>query len=411
MKVGIEALSFYVPNYYLDLKTLAQHHGSDPEKYYKGLGQEKMGIIPPDEDVVTMGASAASEALRGINPHTIDTVIFATESGVDQSKAAAIYAHRLLELPAACKAFEIKQACCSGTAGLLMALAMARQQPRKKILLIAADVARYGLGTAGEPTQGAGAAALVISADPKLVAIDPESGAYTDDVMDFWRPNYMDEALVDGKYSIKVYLKALAEAWNGYVKDSSRGFLDHVRFCYHMPFTRMAEKAHAHLAKFAGHADLPAEELAEQIVDGMRYNRQAGNMYTASLYVGLASLLEHQPDLAGQRLGLFSYGSGCMGIFFSGVPQAGYPAVLKTARHRQMLAQRRALSYAEYQDLFEHHLPTDGRDYQTPRHTTGRFRLAGVSGHKRIYAATPAIVIPARPAAGVPVAQQTAAVG
>ena len=59
MKTGIDQISFYTSQYFLDLKTLAEARGADPEKFYTGIGQEKMGIPPPDEDVVTMAASAA----------------------------------------------------------------------------------------------------------------------------------------------------------------------------------------------------------------------------------------------------------------------------------------------------------------------------------------------------------------
>lgn len=386
MKTGIESLSFYVPHYYMDLKTLAEQRGLDHNKFYTGLGQQRMAILPPDEDIVTMGANAAREAMKNINPATIDTVMFATESGIDQSKSAAVYVHGLLGLPSTCKSFEIKQACCSGTAGLLMALSMARVQPKKKVLLIAADVARYGFGTPGEPTQGAGAVAMVISADPKLVALEPENGSYTDDVMDFWRPNYMDEALVDGKYSIKVYLKALAECWNQYVRETGRDFDYFDHFCYHMPFTKMAEKAHRHLAKYAGEQSFSEEELAQQIAPSLRYNRLTGNLYAASLYVGLASLLEDGPDITGDTVGMFSYGSGCVGMFFGGYVLEGYRQHTKKDVHQAILDGQRELSYEQYREMFAHELPKDGSQYHTPIHQTGHFRLFGIDEHKRIYA-------------------------
>lgn len=402
-RVGIEALSFYVPRYFLDLRVLAERRGVDPDKFLKGLGQEKMGVPPPDEDVVTMGANAAWQALRGIELDTLDTVMFATESGVDQSKAAAIYVHQLLGLPSRCKAVELKQACCSSTAGVLMALAVVRQRPDRRVLVVASDVARYELGSAGEPTQGAGAAALVISAEPKLVALEPEHGAYTEDVMDFWRPNYRDEALVDGKYSIKVYLRALEEAWKDYVGQTGRRFEDHARFCYHLPFTRMAEKAHLYLAKLTGHEDLPYEHLMAQIEGSLTYNRMVGNSYTASLYIGLASLLDHESGLGGKRLGIFSYGSGCMGAFLSGVVQPGYEARTLSAVHQRGVQDREEIGFEQYVEWFRHKVPTDGSAYDTPRYRTGRFRFAGVRQHKRIYERVP------EPVPEQPVAREAAA--
>ena len=71
MKAGIESLSFYTPRYYLPLDTLAAKRGVDPEKYRTGIGQVRMAIPPPDEDVVTMAANAAKQAMLDIDPSTM----------------------------------------------------------------------------------------------------------------------------------------------------------------------------------------------------------------------------------------------------------------------------------------------------------------------------------------------------
>ncbi len=385
MKIGIDALSLYCPRYYLDLKTMARHRDVPHEKYYEGIGQERMAMPAPDEDIVTMAANAASRVLTGIDLATIDTLMFATESGIDQSKAAAIYVHRLLGLPSSCKAFEVKQACCSSTMALQMAMGQVALNPNRRVLIVASDVARYELGTAGEPTQGAGASAILISANPRLLALDHESGAYTEDVMDFWRPNYLEHALVDGKYSMRIYIKALTEAWQQYRQQSERSYGDFHRFVYHLPFTRMAEKAHASLAKLE-HVTLAKEDLDDRLHESLHFSRLIGNCYTAALYISLLSLLENsRDDLAGKRVGLFSYGSGCVGIFFSGVVQPGYQEHLHRVEHYSMLTDRIELSWKQYLDFYNFALPTDGSSRGTRRHSTGRFRLAGIEDHQRQY--------------------------
>ncbi len=394
--IGIESLAFYTPGQCLDLRTLAGARGVPVEKYLCGIGQDHMAVLPQDEDVVTMGASAALGAVEGIDTSTIDTLMFATESGVDQSKAAAIYVHHLLELPPNCRSFEIKQACCGSTAALQMALALVAQNPRKRVLIVASDEARYGLNTPGEPTQGAGAIAMVVSATPRLIVLDPESGSYTEDVMDFWRPNYLDEALVDGKFSMQMYIKALEASWNEYRRESGRGYEDCHYFCFHLPFTKMALKANLALARMSGMAEPDEELVTARHADSLHYNRVTGNSYTASLYVGLASLLENvSANLAGRRIGMFSYGSGCMASFFSGVICEDYRRSLRGDRHREMLRERRELTYEQYLDCYNHRLPTDGRDYKTEHHCTGAFRLAGIRGHKRIYESNPAAMFAA----------------
>ncbi len=384
MHAGLDAISFYSSNYYLDLKTLAAVRGVDYNKYAVGIGQSLMAIPPPDEDIVTMAASAALPLLEREGRDHIEMVLFATESGVDQSKAAGAFCHGLLQLPNRCRTVELKEACYSGTAALQLAAAWVTCHPSARVLVLAADVARYELGSPGEPTQGCGAVAMLVTANPRLLALDTESGLYTEDVMDFWRPNYRDQALVDGKYSTRVYLQALQACWDQYRERTGRGFHDLYRYCYHLPFTRMAEKAHERLAKAAGVEMTPAL-LDEQVGASLGYNRNTGNSYAASLYVGLACLLDTDPTLAGQRIGLFSYGSGCVAEFLSGVVQPGYRDRLLTEQHRALLDGRTELTYRQYEDIYNLAFPTDGGSHTFSRYRTGAFRLAGVQQHKRIY--------------------------
>jgi len=385
MKIGIDRLSFYTSNYYVDLKTLAEARSVDPNKFYTGIGQEKMGIPPPDEDVVTLGASAAYQLKQDGLLDDVELLLFATESGIDQSKAAGIYVHGLLEMPSRCRTLELKQACYSGTAGLQMAIGFIARNPDKKALVIAADIARYELGSPGEATQGCGAVAMLISANPALIAIDDESGYYTEDVMDFWRPNYRSEALVDGKYSTMVYIHALLESWKQYAELSGRELTDFDRFCYHIPFTKMAEKAHQKLVRKLK-LDLSKEELRALLDESLSYSRITGNCYAGSMYVGLTSLLDTaEEDLAGKRIGLYSYGSGCVAEFFSGVVQPGYRDFLYADQHRNLLEDRNELSYQQYEDIFNYGVPTDGGEYIFPQYKTGPFRFSGISQHKREY--------------------------
>ncbi len=386
MSVGIDAISFYSSHYFLDMRTLATARGVDPEKYSAGLGQERMAVLPPDEDVITMAATAASFAVSRYRKDEFDFVIFTTESGVDQSKSGAIYVRSMLGLARETRVIEMKQACYSSTAALQLALPYVETHPTRKVLIVASDVARYGLNTSGEPTQGCGAVAIVVSASPRLIEFDGISGCVTDDVMDFWRPNYMREALVDGKYSSKLYLHALDETWEKYSKLSGRGLRDHARFCYHLPFTRMAEKAHQRLCSAHYGNELSKSQLEEQIGDSLRYNRVTGNSYSASLYVGLTSLLDNsKEDLGEKRIGLFSYGSGCSAEYFSGLVKPGYKDWLFTQNHRELLEGRTELSYEQYQEFFSFTLPTDGREYEVGKYKTGPFRFRGLNRHKRKY--------------------------
>lgn len=386
VKVGIDTIAFYTSHYVLDLARLAEARGADPNKFYIGLGQHMMAVPPPDEDVVTMGANAALRAIRHVDPQSIEMLLFATESGIDQSKAAGIYIHDLLNLPARCRVIELKQACYSATMALQLALPFLRQHPDKKVLLVASDIARYGLGTPGESSQGCGAVAMVLSAHPRMLAFDTEYGVMTENAMDFWRPNYSDEAFVEGKYSSKLYLSMLEKSWQQYQALSGRGFADHAYYCYHTPVPKLVEKAHQHLAKINKIEHLSDDQLQQQISKALEYGKKIGNSYTASLYIGLTALLDlAKEDLAGKRLGFYSYGSGCVAEYFSGVIQPHYQQMLDTNYHEAMLAERTELTYSEYEKFYTFDYPKDGSRCEIPKNVTGKFRLAAIENHKRIY--------------------------
>ena len=390
LKAGIDTLSFYTPHYMLDLAELAISRGLDPEKFGKGLGQFNMAVTPPDEDIVTMGANAGLHAIQGIDASKIELLLFATESGIDQSKAAGLYIHDLLNLSERCRVVELKQACYSATLALQLALPFLRQHPDKKVLLVASDVARYGLGTTGESSQGAGAVAMVLSVNPRIIAFEPEYGVAASNVMDFWRPNYSDEAFVDGMYSSRLYLQMLEKAWTQYRELSSRDFHDHAYYCYHMPVPKLVEKAHQHLVKITGGERLAEDFLQKAIGDTLEYGRKIGNSYSASLYVALTSLLDlTQEDLSGKRIGFYSYGSGCVAEYFSGVVEPDYRSALNTAQHKNMLTHRTSLSYADYKTFYSFQYPEDGSACDIPLYETGPFRLAGIRDHKRIYEKRP----------------------
>jgi hydroxymethylglutaryl-CoA synthase len=268
-----------------------------------------------------------------------------------------------------------------------MAANMVRVNPNEKVLVIAADVARYELGSPGEATQGCGAVAMLITNQPDILALEIGTGYYTEDVMDFWRPNYRDTALVDGKYSTMVYLTALKHAWQ-YLSESRRlAYSDFARFCYHLPFGKMAVKAHGRLMKIAG-LEANDEELNRVMGASLVYNRTVGNSYSASLYFGLTSLLETDTDnLANQRIGLFSYGSGCVGEFFTGIVGKNYQQHLYQSAHHRLLASREKLNFSKYLSFYKQFGEVERSDnIEMPVYTKGRFRLSAIRAHKRQYA-------------------------
>lgn len=380
--IGIHDIELATAHHVLDLGLLAAANGTNPNKYRIGIGQDEMSMPAPDEDVVTMGASAALPLLQRHGSDGIRTLLFATETGLDQSKAAGVWVHQLLGLPAHVRVVELKQACYSATAALQSAIGIIARSPEEKVLVIASDVARYELDSGGEPTQGAGAVAMLVSANPALVEIEPLSGVNTADVDDFWRPNDSSTAVVDGALSVRAYLDALTGAWDDFAARGGPELAAIDRVVYHQPFTKMAKKAQQRLSQHAG-TDLGLRGLET----GSVYNRRLGNTYTASLYASLAALLDHEDDLAGQRVGLFSYGSGSVSELLTGIVQPGYTDANRTRRVTAALDSRVPLDIGEYRRLHATELPS-AVDVHTPRVTKAPFRFAGIQGRARHYERT-----------------------
>lgn len=359
-RIGIDAMAFAVPRGYLALADLAAVRGVPAAKYEQGLGVTQMAVAGPDEDPVTLAVDAARQLLTGAgrSPAEIGLCIVGTETAVDHSKPIASYLHGLLGLPSACRVFETKHACFGGTAGLQNALDwIASGSARgRAALIVCTDIARYSLNSAGEPTQGAGAVAMLVSENPRLVDLEVgRSGCFSANVHDFWRPLYRKDALVDGHFSVQCYLDALSGAyaeWRALNPDTDEA--DRlVRTCYHVPYGKMAKKAHARRCQIDGLDEAAADASYEREVEpSLRLPSQVGNIYTGSLYLALLSLLHHQAgELAGKRVGLFSYGSGCAAEFFAGRVRPEAAALLSAMDVTAPLRLRQRLSFPEYEAL------------------------------------------------------------
>ena len=181
MTIGIDKIGFATSPYVLRLEDLAAARDTDPEKLSKGLLLKEQSVAPITEDIVTLAATAADDILTDEDKEAIDMVILATESGIDQSKAAAVFVHGLLDIQPFARSFEMKEACYAATAALDYAKLHVEKFPQSKVLVIASDIAKYGIGTPGEPTQGAGAVAMLISQNPRILSFNDDNVAQTRD--------------------------------------------------------------------------------------------------------------------------------------------------------------------------------------------------------------------------------------
>lgn len=412
LAVGIDRISFATPHYYLNLEELAEHRGIDPNKFTIGIGQSEQSVPPNHQDIVTLAAQAALPLLPYIDSNRLKMLIVGTESGVDASKSSALYVQNLLKLTPWVRSIEVKEACYGGTAALMMACDYVRAHVEKdpQVLVIAADIARYGLATPGEVTQGAGAVAMLVSANPHVLKINDDSVVKSADIQDFWRPVYQDTALARGKFSTEQYIQFFCEVWQKYCAQNDCNFNDFAGLCFHLPYTKMGLKAlKAAMDSCANScsdscdnsnlSESSHNRLLSRYETSTRYSRRVGNIYTGSLYLGLLSLLEldeftcENSDLtalkSGDKIGLFSYGSGAVGEFFSGTIAPGFRDALFAREHADMLDSRVHLSVADYEEMFESVAPYAPEDFEssTSCREGASFFLDDITSQERHYSA------------------------
>jgi hydroxymethylglutaryl-CoA synthase len=423
--VGIDDLSVYVPGLYLPLAgAFSENRGIDPAKLVKGIGIERMAVPDAHEDAATMAAMSLLGLMRRnhLEPEEIGKVYVGTESSADEAKAIGTYVIGMLEQVYGrgsfqeCATVEFKAACIATTFALeSQSYWLASEDEGKVGVVIASDVAKYPLSSPGEYTQGAGSVSILLKKNPRLLALEKVYGHFTRDENDFFRPMGCTTAVVNGKHSNQCYIDAMTGAFDSFAARAARkgvivpgqgecvtDHLDHLLF--HIPYPRMVEYASAAIFRHdwmrckrglkikeeIGPEPEAGDQVAEasysrafarsqqflqafgaKVRDTAMLSRQIGNIYTGSIYLGLASLLELDRLQVGQRLGLGAYGSGCSALFFSGrvQPQA---ASLPRLGLMERLEKRREISLADYEMLHE------GRKEKSVVEPSGEFVLAGI---------------------------------
>lgn len=386
MKIGIDKIGFAMPKFFLDIRDLATARGIEPDKFTKGLLQLEMSIPPVSQDIVTLGAQAAFEILDKEDLEKIDMIIVGTESGIDQSKASSVFIHNLLDIQPFVRAIEVKEACYGATAALDFAKNHVMNNPESRVLVIASDIAKYGIKASGESTQGAGSCAMLITSNPRVLELNNDNVCLTRDVMDFWRPNYSQYAFVEGKFSTEQYLDCLTTTWNRYLEKNNKQLSDFDAICLHLPYPKLGLKGLNTLLETESDESIK-EKLSARFTESILYSQRVGNIYTGSLFLGLLSLLENSTNLnPGDKIALYSYGSGAVAEIFSMTLVPGYEKQLKQNRFEEFNSRTR-ISVEEYEAMFfrDTTVDSEGNLDISDIKDDSRFVLEKIENHKRIY--------------------------
>jgi len=425
MPVGIDDLAIYVPKLYIDYKDFAEARGIDPRKLVYGIGVKKMALVDTNQDPACMAANACLKLMQKnrLHPEDIGRMYVATESGLDESKAMNSFVIGMLEQVYGESSFEhaggieCKFACVSGSYALYDNTNWIRADENngKAAVVIVSDIAKYDIGSAGEYTQGAGAVAILIKENPRLLAFDQKvTSTIIKNEYDFYRPCGKETPLVNGNYSNLLYLIQVRKAFDSYKEKAIRTGLiqlkdgesitDHIDFfSVHLPYRRMGEKALAYLLRhewrylprwnqvikevglqepvpkdprgtiesiLADTEFMKADEkfrrtfmqtsfynevFEKKMASSLEASTIIGNLYTASMYMGFRSLLEFEyrkgTDLENKRVGFGSYGSGSSAMVFTGLIQSEYKEIVEGMNLEKEIGPRKKISIDEYERL------------------------------------------------------------
>ena len=163
-KVGISAITAYVPSYRVGLEDWCNWTNNSWDKISNIIGSG-FRMLGPDESIYTMAANAVLDLIieNKIEPSQIGFLALGTESSTDNSAGTIIIKgmvndelknRGLSPISNQCEVPEFKQACLSGIYALKNAVRYVNSDaPEKKAIVVCSDIALYQIGSSVEPTQ------------------------------------------------------------------------------------------------------------------------------------------------------------------------------------------------------------------------------------------------------------------
>ncbi|RUS35057.1 hydroxymethylglutaryl-CoA synthase [Jimgerdemannia flammicorona] len=342
---------------YVEQSALEKFDGVSEGKYTIGLGQKKMAFVDDREDIQSVCLTAVTKLHEKykISFNDIGRLEVGTETIIDKSKSVKSTLMQLFSKHGntEIEGVDTTNACYGGTNAFFNAVNWIESSSwdGRYAIVVAGDFAIYAQGSA-RPTSGAGVVAMLIGKDAPIVIERGLRSTHMEHAWDFYKPDLSSEyPTVDGKLSGICYLRAFDKCYNRYMK--RLGDIDNVQhpgvdnidyFVFHSPYTKLVQKTYARAlyndfirnaedprwADYAHHRVLSYEEAllsrdvektfvthakagyAQKVEPGLLAAKQIGNMYTASVWTCLATVISEvsSEDLQNKRVVLFSYGSG-----------------------------------------------------------------------------------------------------
>jgi hydroxymethylglutaryl-CoA synthase len=362
--IGIKGIEVYIPGQAVSQVELEKFDGIPAGKYTIGLGQTNMAFVNDREDIYSLGLTVVSKLISNydIDTNKIGRLEVGTETLLDKSKSVKSVLMQLFPGNSDIEGIDTVNACYGGTSAIINSINWLQSSSwdGRDAVVVAGDIAIYDKGAA-RPTGGVGAIALWIGPDAPIV-FNNERGSFMEHAYDFYKPDFTSEyPVVDGHFSLACYVKAVDNCYKAYSKkvtksDKTVGLFSHFDYnAFHVPTCKLVTKSYARMLyndylsnpeSFEGQIDdeskkhiasltyeqslvdrtvekiflgLAKEQTKARVQPALQVPTNTGNMYTASAWVSLASVLYYvgSEKLQGKKIGVFSYGSGLASTLLS----------------------------------------------------------------------------------------------
>ncbi len=428
MKFGIDAIAFDIAKIHLSINSLAKARNIDPEKLEKGLGLLKMTLPDAHQDTVVFGANALTKLIlnSNVNLEDIARIYVGTESAIDSSKPIASFLVALMEQKfgentlSECDVVDFTFACIGGVDAMQNCIDFVRLNPTKKAIVVTTDIAKYDLNSTGEYTQGAGAVALLITQNPRIIAFENIWATSTKGVFDFFKPYrtlsketitgninnenwfdnleaeieiHKDQPVFEGQYSNQCYMDRTRNAYFSFKKNTNSStsiYASWKSIIMHLPYSfqgrRMLTEIYAldHENQIIlGNKDTSeyqnklkeiskSEEYRNFVTEKLQPAEIAssliGNLYTGSIFMGFLSTLAHfydaKIDVSNEKFGFLAYGSGSKSKVFEGTIQPNWSAAVANVNLFETLENSFEIGFESYEKL---HKKEQKQSIQSPK--------------------------------------------
>lgn len=208
-----------------------------------------------------------------------------------------------------------------------------------------------------------GAAAVAMLVGPGGMVLEQRSSAALH-VWDFFKPAGWPRCtpvMPDGKHSVDCYMQALDVCQQGLEQKLHKSVLDHVdHMVFHCTSAYLCKRGFErvykrHVTEWQAKKGVSIKARQDaydaKVLPSTVVTKRNGSAYTAACYVGLYTLLEkHGGSLVGERVGIYSYGSGAMSTMFV---LSGEGQVQLGANSQALLGRRTRTAPKEFLDLSE----------------------------------------------------------